>query len=223
MATGHRRPGRRRCAVRRLQTDRQTFIHLAAHRRAANCRAAIRLRLRPEVLTISHPLTTPVGQVGNRVGNLRTDWHSVQASHARLIVGHTTPAAQPLPARAFLACLAPSASPILRDSEAAQDGFVSLKLYLVSCDLLQDAGYASLRARLRTFEARPVLANEWALYSTYTARQLKDILKGFLHEGDSDCGDGSRHGAGEPAGAFQPYGAMTCGWSVAQTPGDPLS
>lgn len=61
---------------------------------------------------------------------------------------------------------------------------VSLKLYLVSCDLLQAADYASLRARLRTFEARPVLANQWALYSTYTAKQLKDILKGFLHEGD---------------------------------------
>ena len=61
---------------------------------------------------------------------------------------------------------------------------VSLKLYLVSCDLLQDADYASLRARLRTFESRPVLANQWALHSTHTAAQLKDILKDFLHDGD---------------------------------------
>jgi hypothetical protein len=61
---------------------------------------------------------------------------------------------------------------------------VSLKLYLVSCDLLQDGDYASLRARLCTFEARPVLANQWALHSTHTAAQLKDILKHFLHEGD---------------------------------------
>jgi len=61
---------------------------------------------------------------------------------------------------------------------------VSLKLYLVSCDLLHEGDYASLRARLRTFEARPVLANQWALHSTYTAAQLKDILKGFIHEGD---------------------------------------
>ena len=60
---------------------------------------------------------------------------------------------------------------------------MSLKLYLVSCDLLHEGDYASLRARLRTFEARPVLANQWALHSTYTAAQLKDILKGFLHEG----------------------------------------
>ena len=59
---------------------------------------------------------------------------------------------------------------------------MSLKLYLVSCDLLQDADYASLRSRLRTFEARPVLANQWALHSTYTAAQLKDIFKDFLHE-----------------------------------------
>ena len=43
-------------------------------RRAGYRRAAIRLRLRPEVLSL-------VGQVGN----LRTDWQSVQASPARLI------------------------------------------------------------------------------------------------------------------------------------------
>ena len=61
---------------------------------------------------------------------------------------------------------------------------MSLKLYLVSCDLLHEGDYASLRARLRTFEALPVLANQWALHSTHTADQLKDILKDFLHEGD---------------------------------------
>ncbi len=61
---------------------------------------------------------------------------------------------------------------------------MSLKLYLVSCDLLQDADYASLHLRLRTFEARPVLANQWALHSSHTATELKDILKDFLHEGD---------------------------------------
>src|ERR1017187_7039829 len=66
----------------------------------------------------------------------------------------------------------------------AFNGEVSLKLYLVSCDLLQDADYASLRARLRTFEARPVLANQWALHSTHTAAQLKDILKDYLHDVD---------------------------------------
>ena len=61
---------------------------------------------------------------------------------------------------------------------------VSLKLYLVTCDLIHEGDYASLRSRLRTFEARPVLANQWALHSTHTATQLKDILKEFLHEGD---------------------------------------
>ncbi len=66
----------------------------------------------------------------------------------------------------------------------AFNGAVSLKLYLVSCDLLQEGDYASLRARLRTFEARPVLANQWAMHSTHTAAQLKDIFKDFLHEGD---------------------------------------
>jgi hypothetical protein len=61
---------------------------------------------------------------------------------------------------------------------------VSLKLYLVSCNLLQEGDYASFRARLRTFEARQVLDNQWALHSTHTAGQLKDILRQFLHEGD---------------------------------------
>ena len=66
----------------------------------------------------------------------------------------------------------------------ASNGVVSLKLYLVTCDLLQEADYASLRARLLTFEARAVLANQWALHSTHTASQLKDILKEFIHDGD---------------------------------------
>ena len=61
---------------------------------------------------------------------------------------------------------------------------MSLKLYLVTCELLQTGDYASFRARLRTFEANQVLANQWALRSTHTAAQLKDILRQFLHEGD---------------------------------------
>lgn len=61
---------------------------------------------------------------------------------------------------------------------------VSLKLYLVTCDLIHQGDYASLRSRLRTFEARAVLANQWALHSTHTATELKNILKEFLHEGD---------------------------------------
>lgn len=61
---------------------------------------------------------------------------------------------------------------------------MSLKLYLVSCDLLADGDYASFKARLRTFEARQVLANQWALHSTFTAAELKDILRQFLDERD---------------------------------------
>lgn len=61
---------------------------------------------------------------------------------------------------------------------------MSLKLYLVSCDLLSAGDYASLKARLRTFEARQVLANQWALHSTHSAAQLKEILRQFLDEGD---------------------------------------
>ena len=61
---------------------------------------------------------------------------------------------------------------------------MSLKLYLVTCDLLQNGDYASFRSRLRTFEAAQVLANQWALRSTHTAAQLKDILRQFLDETD---------------------------------------
>ena len=61
---------------------------------------------------------------------------------------------------------------------------MSLKLYLVSCDLLHEGDYASLKARLRTFEARQVLATQWALRSTYSAEDLKRILREFLHDGD---------------------------------------
>jgi hypothetical protein len=59
-----------------------------------------------------------------------------------------------------------------------------LKLYLVTCDLLQQADYASLKARLRTFEARQVLANQWALRSTHSAAELKEILRQFLDDRD---------------------------------------
>ena len=59
-----------------------------------------------------------------------------------------------------------------------------MKLYLVSCDLLHEGDYASLKARLRTFEARPVLANQWALHSTHSAAELKEILRQFLDERD---------------------------------------
>ncbi len=61
---------------------------------------------------------------------------------------------------------------------------MSLKLYLVSCDLTDEGEYASLRARLRTFEARQVLACQWALHSTHTAAELKEILRQFLHADD---------------------------------------
>jgi hypothetical protein len=61
---------------------------------------------------------------------------------------------------------------------------VSLKLYLVTCDLLHTGDYASFHSRMRTFEARQVLANQWALRSTHTAAELKNILRQFLDEND---------------------------------------
>jgi hypothetical protein len=40
---------------------------------------------------------------------------------------------------------------------------VSLKLYLLTCDLLADGDYASFKERLRTLDAMQVLSNQWAM------------------------------------------------------------
>ncbi len=61
---------------------------------------------------------------------------------------------------------------------------MSLKLYLVTCDFLRAGDYASFQSRLRTLGARQVLRNQWALRSSHTAAQLKDILKQFIDDGD---------------------------------------
>jgi hypothetical protein len=61
---------------------------------------------------------------------------------------------------------------------------VSLKMYLVTFDLLQPGDYRSLRERLRTLEARQILDNQWALRSVSTATDLKNVLREFLHDGD---------------------------------------
>ncbi len=59
-----------------------------------------------------------------------------------------------------------------------------MKLYLVTCDLLQQADYASLHERLRTLGARQVLTNQWALRSTYSAAEIKSVLKQLVDNRD---------------------------------------
>ena len=61
---------------------------------------------------------------------------------------------------------------------------MSLRLYVVTCDLLHDGDYRSFRERLRTLEARQLLDRQWALRSTYTAAELKELIRQFLHERD---------------------------------------
>lgn len=61
---------------------------------------------------------------------------------------------------------------------------MALKLYLITCNLLQSGDYRSLRERLRTLNARQVLDNQWALRSTYTASELKEILRQLIDDGD---------------------------------------
>lgn len=61
---------------------------------------------------------------------------------------------------------------------------MSLKLYLVSCDLLTDGGYESLKERLRSLDARQVLGSQWVLRSTYSAAELKEIFRQVMDDRD---------------------------------------
>jgi hypothetical protein len=61
---------------------------------------------------------------------------------------------------------------------------VSLKLYLVTCDLLQEGDYSSLQERLRTLGATQMLSNQWALRTAHTAAQLKAIVKQLVDDRD---------------------------------------
>jgi hypothetical protein len=61
---------------------------------------------------------------------------------------------------------------------------VSLKLYLVACDLLYPGDYASLKEWMRTLGARQILEHGWALRSTYTAAELKDRVRGLVDTQD---------------------------------------
>jgi hypothetical protein len=61
---------------------------------------------------------------------------------------------------------------------------MSLKLYLVSCDLMHGEGYASLRERLRSLDARQVLESQWVLRSSYTAAELKEIFRQLMDDRD---------------------------------------
>lgn len=61
---------------------------------------------------------------------------------------------------------------------------MSLKLYLVTCDLLAEGDYRSLKERLRTLGASQILSNEWALRTRHSAAQLKAILKELVDDRD---------------------------------------
>jgi len=61
---------------------------------------------------------------------------------------------------------------------------MALKLYLITCDLLNPGDYSSLKERLRTLDAKQILDNQWALRSTYTAAELKDIVRRLMDERD---------------------------------------
>jgi hypothetical protein len=61
---------------------------------------------------------------------------------------------------------------------------VSLKLYSVTLELTDSGDYHSLQERLRALGATKIVAHQWALRTTHSAIELKDILRGFLAEND---------------------------------------
>jgi hypothetical protein len=68
--------------------------------------------------------------------------------------------------------------------QAIQSPSMSLKLYTVTLDLLSPGDYGPLKSRLRSLGAHQILANQWALRSTYTAAQLKEIFRAFTDSQD---------------------------------------
>jgi hypothetical protein len=61
---------------------------------------------------------------------------------------------------------------------------MALKLYLVTCNLFQSGDYRSLKERFRTLDAKQVLDNQWALRSTYSAGELKEIFRQLMDDRD---------------------------------------
>ncbi len=61
---------------------------------------------------------------------------------------------------------------------------MSLKLYSITLELAGPGDYHSLGERLRAFGATQLISHQWALRSTHSAAELKEILRGFLGESD---------------------------------------
>ena len=59
-----------------------------------------------------------------------------------------------------------------------------MKLYSVTLELSDPGDYRSLRERVRAFGATQIIAHQWALRTTHSAIELKDILRQFLAEND---------------------------------------
>jgi hypothetical protein len=58
------------------------------------------------------------------------------------------------------------------------------RLYLVAFDLLSPGDYASLKARLTTMGAHQILEKVSAVLTAESAREIKQILRGFVDDGD---------------------------------------
>lgn len=59
-----------------------------------------------------------------------------------------------------------------------------MKLYIVTCDLLQTGDYASLQTRLKAIRGCQLLKSQWAFLANESATELKDLIRGFVDRND---------------------------------------
>jgi len=103
------------------------------------------------------------------------------ASSSTLSEDSPLPASLRLRPREALPVAAPlSVSPFLRQKRYN----ATMKLFLVTFNLLDSGDYASLVTRLASMHAVRILENQWAVLSQESARTLKDTLRGLIGEQD---------------------------------------
>lgn len=59
-----------------------------------------------------------------------------------------------------------------------------MKLYIVTCDLLQARDYASLHTRLASMRGCQLLKNQWAFLAKESASELKELIRRFVDRND---------------------------------------
>jgi hypothetical protein len=87
-----------------------------------------------------------------------------------------------------------------------------MKLYIVTCDLLQPGDYASLRTRVEAMKGCQLLESQWALLANESAAELKELFRRIVDRNDrivvveADKDWASRHAFAKLGDLFEPSG-----------------